>query len=555
MSSFFDKYRAGDTPSIGTARDMGRVAPRSSVDAARTNDENKRHWGNADGLGPNAAFNEGTRQKLRNRGRYEALNSSFCRGLVRSLAYDLIGTGPRPQLGIPGDKDGTAAKSVEANYAKWARAVGLGRKYRIMEKSDARCGEVFGLLNTNLRIKNPVKLDLRLLEAEQCTTPPGVKLDPFLVDGIQYDENWAPLEYYFLKYHPGEINWLLTSTNLLFELVPARQVVHWFEMDRPGQGRGIPKISAALPLFAQLRRIRLATLTAMEFASMLAGVMKTNLPPGTETAVAVDQWNLFELVRGALLTLPSGWEATQFRPEQPTANAETFSRDTLNEAGRGTGAPLNVVTGNSSQYNFSSGRLDHVPYQHGLRIDRDDFQLVVTDPVFTAWEEEARLWSMANPDLPPQVNPGLPPVEEWNIGWQWDGFGTIDPMKEAGADDINLRNCRDSLSGVLGEDGKDWQEHVDQLAREMAYCKAKGLPWPLYNTAPPPSPAAGASGAADLPPGPGSLEQMVELAMSDAGIGENTASEVLSALGPTFAEIRSRSRLPKPSRNGHHLAA
>jgi capsid protein len=62
--------------------------------------------------------------------------------------------------------------------------------------------------------------------------------------------------------------------------VPARLVLHWFTPDRFGQLRGIPEITPALPLFAQLRRYTLATLTAAEIAAMLAGVMQTNLPPG-----------------------------------------------------------------------------------------------------------------------------------------------------------------------------------------------------------------------------------------------------------------------------------
>jgi capsid protein len=170
-----------------------------------------------------------------------------------------------------------------------------------------------------------------------------------------------------------------------FITVPARQVLHWFECDRPGQMRGIPKITASLPLFSQLRRFTLATLTAAEFAAMLAGVMKTNLPAANGAAASIDRWELVELVRGALVTLPEQWDAQQFEPRQPTANYGDFKRELLNEAGRGPGAPLNVVTGNSSGYNFSSGRLDHLPYQRGIRIDRDDLRTIVLDPTFIAW--------------------------------------------------------------------------------------------------------------------------------------------------------------------------
>src|SRR5262249_24154706 len=74
---------------------------RAKSDAAQTSDENRKHWANADGLGRNAAYIEGIRETLRRRGRYETTNNSYLKSLVRSVAYDLVGTGPRPQLAFP----------------------------------------------------------------------------------------------------------------------------------------------------------------------------------------------------------------------------------------------------------------------------------------------------------------------------------------------------------------------------------------------------------------------------------------------------------------------
>ena len=60
-----------------------------------------------------------------------------------------------------------------------------------------------------------------------------------------------------------------------------------------------------------------------------------------------------------LLTMPEGWDATQFKPEQPTSSYKEFKGEILNEMGRCLNAPFNVIAGNSSGYNYSSGRLDH----------------------------------------------------------------------------------------------------------------------------------------------------------------------------------------------------
>ena len=71
---------------------------RGRYDAAATNDDNRRHWANADLLSANAAANPEVRRILRNRARYEVANNSYARGIVLTLANDAIGTGPRLQM-------------------------------------------------------------------------------------------------------------------------------------------------------------------------------------------------------------------------------------------------------------------------------------------------------------------------------------------------------------------------------------------------------------------------------------------------------------------------
>jgi capsid protein len=72
--------------------------PRAGFDAARTTDENKKHWANADSLAPVSQLTPQIRALLRNRARYECLNNSFAAGAVRTLVNDTVGKGPRLQM-------------------------------------------------------------------------------------------------------------------------------------------------------------------------------------------------------------------------------------------------------------------------------------------------------------------------------------------------------------------------------------------------------------------------------------------------------------------------
>jgi hypothetical protein len=71
---------------------------RARFDAAQTTPDNRRHWANADALAADAAASPEVRRTLRNRARYEVANNSYARGIVLTLANDVIGTGPRLQM-------------------------------------------------------------------------------------------------------------------------------------------------------------------------------------------------------------------------------------------------------------------------------------------------------------------------------------------------------------------------------------------------------------------------------------------------------------------------
>jgi hypothetical protein len=87
---------------------------------------------------------------------------------VLTLANDCIGTGPRLQM-LTDDPD--ANRLIEQQFARWADAIRLPEKPRTMRMARAESGEVFAMLVANPAVDAPVKLDLRLIEADQIATP------------------------------------------------------------------------------------------------------------------------------------------------------------------------------------------------------------------------------------------------------------------------------------------------------------------------------------------------------------------------------------------------
>lgn len=434
----------------------------AKYDAAQSTKENQKHWANADRLSANAAHSPAVRAALRSRSRYECQNNSYLAGLVSTMANDLVGTGPRLQLRIPNNSD--AATLITKRFAKWAKSIGFADKLRVMHESRIRDGECFGAFSSNPQLVG-VQLDLRPVEADQVTSA-GPILNPLEVDGIVHDQFGNVISYTMMNHHPGSN----IAMPWEFMTVPAPRVVHWFRPSRPGQARGVPELTAALPLCAQLRRYTLATLTSAETAAMLAGIMKTNLPPGDGQPVSIAAMDEIELVRGALLTLPAGWDTAQFKAEQPTGTFREFKNEILNEMARCVSVPFNVMAGNSSGYNYSSGRLDHLVYYRVVWIERGRMEQRVLDRLFSAWLYEAML-------IPGYLPANLPPFVDWETTWQWDGVESIDPQKDAQATQLEMSLGLTTLAEEAAARGRDWREVLNQLAIEQAEAKRLGVDW------------------------------------------------------------------------------
>lgn len=472
-------------PTPAPARQRTVKGPSNSYDAARTTDENKNHWANADALSVNSANSPDVRQKLRNRSRYEAANNSYAKGLVCGRADVTVGTCPRLQLSFPeryADPDferptsppAGLAREVELRWAEWCDRVGLADKLRVMDRAETRDGEAFAVLVNNPGLpEDGVQLDLKLVEADQVATPDFDVLDRDAVDGIKFDQAGNPVEYHVLRRHPGDQGWWGAASLVSdYDRVPASKVIHLFEPDRPGQARGVPALTPGLPLFGQLRRYTLASLGAAELAAMIAGVIESDYAsPTVDEAPEIEAMDQIPFARNALLTLPAGQKAKAFEGANPAPSYREFKNEILTESGRTIGAPRNVSTGSSADYNYSSGRLDQIDYQRTIQARRDRLRRIVLDRVFRAWAREAVA-------IPGYLPGGLPPLSSWRPLWRFDGFGSIDPVKEATANEIALNSGQTTLERVCAERGDDWEEVLEQQAREAQKRKALGLPEP-----------------------------------------------------------------------------
>ncbi len=442
---------------------------RARYDAAQTTAENARHWAMADAMSADCAASADIRKKLRERARYEVANNSYAKGIVLTMANDCIGTGPRLQLLTTND---ALNRQIEDAFAQWSKAVNLAAKLRTMRMAKSTDGEAFGVLNFNPNVDSPVALDLQLVEADRVASPSSVMLPTRNdVDGVILDSFGNPQFYSILRQHPGGLGNYSTWMSQ-YDEVPAASVIHWFRADRPEQHRGIPEITPALPLFAQLRRYTLAVIAAAETAADFAAVLYTDSPANGE-AQPLDPMDIVNLEKRMATVLPDGWRLGQIDSQQPATTYAEFKREILNEIARCLNLPYNIAACNSSGYNYASGRLDHQTYYKSIRVEQMHLAEIVLDQIFNAWIREAIL----TPEFGVlrSLNSKHQLLSFRGRGWFFDGTEHVDPAKEANAQAKRLTSHTTTLAAEYARQGKDWETELRQRAKETRLMQTLGL--------------------------------------------------------------------------------
>lgn len=450
-----------------------RRAIAAKFDSALTTDDNRRHWGYADYLSPNASTNPYVRKILCSRSRYEVANNSYARGIVNSIANDGIGTGPTLQIQLDNEP---LEDLIESEFSAWCEEIGLARLLRTLRVSRCESGEGFGIIRVNPGLIHPVKLDLQLVEAEQVShdfyfngvsqSRPGQ-----FYDGIEYDRFDNPLRYYVLPSHPGDVG-LFSQLTLKPNPIPAEYVLHYFRQDRPGQRRGVPELTPALPLFAQLRRYTLAVISAAETAADYAAVIFSESPPDDEGAAlqggeAVDSGvsegtgtlDTFELAKRMATVLPQGWKLGQVKAEQPTDTYDAFVWNILREIARCLNVPLTIAALDSSKSNLSAAYLDHQTYARSIEIDRADMESLL-NRLLDHWLTEAM-------KLPGYL-PGAKVIERFPRVWRWPSVGQhADPNKVASARFTDLSSGATTLPREYSKQGLSWEKEQISAAKSL----------------------------------------------------------------------------------------
>ena len=393
------------------------------------------------------------RQTLRARSRYEVQNNSYARGLVTTLANDNVGNGPRLQYL---SSDDALNERIEHDFAAWSETINLAAKLRTIRAARCQDGEAFVILAQNPALATPVKLDLQIIEAARVTSDPAVPLmyedgsTPRICDGITYDRYGNPKSY-------------RVAQGALASEIAAKNMIHVFRQERPEQLRGIPELSAALPLFAQLRRYTAAVLASAEKCAEFAAILYTDNPSEGQAA-PIEALDSFDIEYNKLTTMPEGWKMNELYVKPPLATYADFKRELISEIGAAFGVPYAIAAGTSSGFTYASAKLDHETYYRSITNERGFIEDAVLNRVFVRWLTEWRLANAISIEICP-----------WEHQWLWSNSGNLDRLTAARVTAMSLKNNTTTLATEYARQGKNWKTELAQIEKERKVLERMGL--------------------------------------------------------------------------------
>jgi lambda family phage portal protein len=418
---------------------------------------------------------------LRARARDLVKNNSYAAGFVNELANNVIGPDGILLQAKVKNANGRLAKATNAEIERGWKEWGMPENAcvdghdtwddltRLMIKTIATDGEVF--LRKIRYFDNPFAFSLQLLDADLVDSNYNVPAKDGgneIRMGVELNKWGRPVAYHVLTRHPSEF--LVGPPNRV--PIPADEIIHRFIRYRPGQVRGITWFAPVLLELHNLDGYESSELHAARLAAAKMGFIKNT----SEVAVASWDWETqskkepksFDAEGGLIAELLPGQEFESYDPTHPSSAYKEFTKAVLRAVARGLNMAYTTLTGDLEAVNYSSIRA-------GLLSERDHFRTLqrwfgvhICRNIYREWLAMALLAGAIRVDS--RLASNYYEVEWKPRGWKW-----VDPVNDLTAAALAISLGLDSRSRLASEQGRDFEEIVDELAHELEVADEAGV--------------------------------------------------------------------------------
>ncbi|EFH5737127.1 phage portal protein [Escherichia coli] len=408
--------------------------------------------------------------QLRQMSRTISINTPMGKRAVQYQVDNVIGEGINPQPRLM-DQKGKPNKKLNSliadHFGYWSgnaklfsknKRINWRRFQEIVERSRFIDGEVFIHIH-----ESDKDFKLEVIEAARCkygereTTENG-----YILDGIEYDNEDAPVRYWF-----GNINKVNQTSAGGSYGVPAENIIHYYRELFPDQRRGIPEAVANIATMNQYDEFTFSTLVQKRAAASSMGFI-TQEKDGNPT-VDLENMNddeyqtpdvIQEFEAGTINMLPAGHDIKQFTSTQGGDDFVNFTSRLEDHLAMGYGFYKQGWKGDTSNINYSAARFG----DQAQRVMFKSVQRNLKEQVFEVIYERWLSWMIIQDKLPLKMGALISVLRQ--TVWTYPKFPSIDPIKDAQKDVLDVENGFRSANDIIIERGEDPDLILSQIEQE-----------------------------------------------------------------------------------------
>jgi lambda family phage portal protein len=285
------------------------------------------------------------------------------------------------------------------------------------------------------------------------------------IQGIEFDAIGAKVGYWMFPRHPGATGTIRMNTTLASKLVPATEIAHVYRKTRPGQVHGVPALSAVITLLRDMAEYGEAEIVRAKIAACLS--LFVTQPTDAATvgkATTEDETGArLESMRPGLILYGRPGEQAEAVVPTGHANFTDYMKFEQHLLAVGVDAFYAQLSGDLGSVNWSSFRAGDRDYRAAIDALRWLYLIPMGFEVMWRWFIDAA-WLA-----------GRIPVQNHGVRWTPPQFQSIDPVKDAEADEGEMANGTLLFPDACARKGLDPERHLVRMVEWQKKLDAAGV--------------------------------------------------------------------------------
>ncbi len=445
-------------------------------------------------------------ETLRERSRMLFMTAPIATGALKTIRTNVVGSGLSLNaqvdsrfLGLSDEEAREWEANAEREWRLWAESVACDAERRqnfyqlqsLVVLSTLMSGDCFVVMPMIRRAGSIYDMRVGIIEADRVCNPLSQNIvGKNVLGGVEVGKYGDAVAVYVANKHPRAIPRALEAASVKWTRVPIfgertgrRNVLHVMtDVERPAQRRGVPILAPVIEELKQLKRYSDAELMAAVISGMFTVFVTTPNPSedepfgggGLPAMQRVDpDPQAYELGNGAIVQLAEGEKVEIADPKRPSVAFDGYVQAVCRHIGAALEIPYELLLKHFTS-SYSASRAALLEAWKMFRMRRDWLVSSFCQPVYEEWLAEAVAKGRIKA-------PGFfsdPAVRAAWSGAEWhgDAQGQLDPLKEANAAVVRVKNGFSTISREAAEmTGMRMESIVRTRTREEALLKAAGL--------------------------------------------------------------------------------